>query len=246
MVRRVRSTGPFVGPVGRADNPPGHRLMLLTPRVVRLGEAVLDVVGLADHVKAALARAGGVPVARQVGELDAACHWARTRGAFDGSIGERHVGLVRAPLRAALPGQRRQWAGWLIRRAAPRRTQRSIDGHEQVELALLRAHLGYVHVDVAERVGLERAPSRLVAFPVRRSRDAMALQASAQRRARQLRDRGLQSVRGSRMAAEACAGERPRSWPPAQALAPSSAGQPGPSADPPPSHACATSAPWSG
>ncbi len=45
------------------------------PGVVRLGEAVLDVVGLADHVEAHLARPGGVAVARLLGELDAIAHW---------------------------------------------------------------------------------------------------------------------------------------------------------------------------
>ena len=39
------------------------------PRVVRLGEAVFDVVCLADHVEAHLARPGGVAVARLLGEL---------------------------------------------------------------------------------------------------------------------------------------------------------------------------------
>ena len=41
------------------------------PRVVRLGEPVLDIVGLADHVEAHLARPSGVSVARLLGELDA-------------------------------------------------------------------------------------------------------------------------------------------------------------------------------
>jgi len=40
------------------------------PRVVRLGEPVLDVVGFADHVEAHLSREGGVAVAGLLGELD--------------------------------------------------------------------------------------------------------------------------------------------------------------------------------
>ena len=41
------------------------------PGLVRLGEAVFDVVYLADHVEARLAREGGVPVSWLTGELDA-------------------------------------------------------------------------------------------------------------------------------------------------------------------------------
>ena len=38
--------------------------------MVRFGKPVLDVVRLADHVEAHLARPGGVPVARLLSELD--------------------------------------------------------------------------------------------------------------------------------------------------------------------------------
>ena len=41
------------------------------PRMVRLCEPVLDVVCLADHVEAHLARPGSVPVSGLLGELDA-------------------------------------------------------------------------------------------------------------------------------------------------------------------------------
>ncbi len=60
MVRFIRSTPASAGqalPVG--------------PRMVWLGEPVLDVVGLADHVEAHLAGPGDVAVARLPGELDA-------------------------------------------------------------------------------------------------------------------------------------------------------------------------------
>jgi hypothetical protein len=49
-----------------------HALDLpIGPRVVGLGQALLDPVGLADHVKAHLPGIGGVPVPGPVGELDA-------------------------------------------------------------------------------------------------------------------------------------------------------------------------------
>ncbi|AJR23560.1 hypothetical protein TZ53_07345 [Sphingobium sp. YBL2] len=43
----------------------------VSPWMVRLGEAMLDTVRLADHVKAHLTREGGVPVAGLLSELDA-------------------------------------------------------------------------------------------------------------------------------------------------------------------------------
>ncbi len=54
--------------LNRADHP---RDLTVGPRMVRLGKPVLNVIGLADHVKAHLARPGGVAVAWLLGELDA-------------------------------------------------------------------------------------------------------------------------------------------------------------------------------
>jgi len=48
-----------------------HPLVLTVgPGMVRLGEPVLDAVGLADHVEAHLARPGSVTIARLLSELD--------------------------------------------------------------------------------------------------------------------------------------------------------------------------------
>ena len=49
-----------------------HALDLsIRPRVVGLCQAMLDLIGVADHVEAAEARDHGVPVSRLFGELDA-------------------------------------------------------------------------------------------------------------------------------------------------------------------------------
>ena len=45
------------------------------------------------------------------------------------------------------------------------------------------------------RVAFELRPLRLVALHIRQARDAMSLQTAVQRRSRQMRDRGLQSVK---------------------------------------------------
>lgn len=49
-----------------------HALGLsIHPQVVRLCQAMLDLIGVADHVEAAEARDHGVPVSRLFGKLDA-------------------------------------------------------------------------------------------------------------------------------------------------------------------------------
>jgi hypothetical protein len=63
-----------------------------------------------------------------------------------------------------------------------------------VEFALLGSDLGDVDVEVADRVGLEALAGRLVAIGLGEARDAVAHEAAMQRRARQVRDAGLQGV----------------------------------------------------
>jgi hypothetical protein len=55
-----------------------------------------------------------------------------------------------------------------------------IDGHEQVQLAFGRLHLGDVDVEIADRIGLELHLGRLVAFDFRQATDPMTLQAAMQ------------------------------------------------------------------
>lgn len=71
---------------------------------------------------------------------------------------------------------------------------RTIDGDEQVEPAFGRVNLGQIDMEVAERIGLEARPLGFVAVDLRQSADPMALQAAMQRRAGQVRDRGLERV----------------------------------------------------
>lgn len=61
---------------GRLFDRAVHSLDLtVDPGMVLLGEPVLDVVRLTDHVEAHLPLPGGAAVARLVGELDAVAHW---------------------------------------------------------------------------------------------------------------------------------------------------------------------------
>ena len=53
------------------NSPPDCFLIFMAPRVVRFGQAVLDLVCVADHVEAALPRIDRVAVAGLLGDLDA-------------------------------------------------------------------------------------------------------------------------------------------------------------------------------
>ncbi len=70
----------------------------------------------------------------------------------------------------------------------------AIDGDVEVKLALGSLDFGDVDVDVADRIGFELLPYRLVASDLRQPRDAMTLQAAMQLRVGQMRDRRLQGV----------------------------------------------------
>jgi hypothetical protein len=72
--------------------------------------------------------------------------------------------------------------------------RRAVDRHQHVELALLRAHLGDVDVEVADGIGLELPLGGDLTFGLRQSGDAVALKAAVQRGSRQVRDRRLQSI----------------------------------------------------
>jgi hypothetical protein len=70
-----------------------------------------------------------------------------------------------------------------------------VDGHEQVHLALLGAHLGEVHVQVPDGVVLELLFSRALAvLGQRQAADAVALEQAVQGRTGPPRNAGLQRV----------------------------------------------------
>src|SRR5215217_263911 len=71
---------------------------------------------------------------------------------------------------------------------------RAIDGHKEVELALLGPDLGDLDVEGADRIRLEPLLCGLVALGLGQARDAVTLQAAMQTGARQVRDRGLERI----------------------------------------------------
>jgi hypothetical protein len=72
---------------------------------------------------------------------------------------------------------------------------RSVDCDEQVELALRGSDFGDVDMKIADRVSLEFPLGGGFALDLRQPGDPMPLQAPMKRRARQVGDGGLQSVK---------------------------------------------------
>lgn len=70
----------------------------------------------------------------------------------------------------------------------------AVNGDEEIELSFPSLHSGNVDVKEADGIALEPLSFRLVAVHLRQARDAVALEAPMQCRARQMRDRGLKSV----------------------------------------------------
>jgi hypothetical protein len=67
----------------------------------------------------------------------------------------------------------------------------SVDSDQQVELALLGSHLSKIDVEVADWIRLELLARWLVTIDLGQPADAMTLEATVQRGARQMRDRRL-------------------------------------------------------
>ena len=94
--------------------------------------------------------------------------------------------------------------------------RRPVDPDQEVKPAFAGMDLGDVDVEAVDRIALELATRRFVALDIRQMRDAVALQAAVQGRARQMWDCRLQGVQavlelsparrtGRPRAAEACA-----------------------------------------
>ena len=138
------------------------------PWVVRLGEAMLDIVRLADHVEAHLAREGGVPIARLVGELDAVV----------GQDGVDAIGHGFQQMFEKLPGRS---PVCLLDELSDRELAGAVDADEQVELAFGSLHLGNIDVEEPDWIAFEALTFGLVALDVGQARDAVSLQAPMQR-----------------------------------------------------------------
>jgi len=146
------------GPVHTFDLPVG-------PGMVGLGQPVLDSVDMASAVEGVASKTCGWPlsVLGQVGELDAI-------------VGEHCVDVVRHRIHERFKEGSRSPHICLFDKLDHSELRGSVDGHEQVELAFGRSHLGQVDVEEANRIGVELLPARLIAFHLGQTADAMTFQ----------------------------------------------------------------------
>lgn len=138
------------------------------PRMVRFGEPVLDVVGLADHVETHLTRPGGVAVAGLLGELDAIVGQDRMDAVGHGS---QQV-LEELPRRAPVS---------LVYQLGDRELACAVDADEQVKFASGGLHFSDIYMEEADRVAPEALPLRFVALNIGKAGDAVPLEAPMQR-----------------------------------------------------------------
>ena len=118
--------------------------------MVRLCEPVLDIVRLADHVEAHLARPGGVAVAGLLGELDAPFAFAQDR-----IVREDGVDAIRHGLQQVFQGLPCRPTIGLVDQLRDREFAGAVDADEQVEFAFGGLHLGDIDVEEADRIALE-------------------------------------------------------------------------------------------
>ena len=105
--------------------------LAVCPRMVRLGQPVLDAVRFADHVEAHRPGIDGVPVARLICELDPV-------------IGQNRVDLVRHSLRHVLEELPGSLSGSRCNELGDGELGSPVDADEHVELAFAGLYLGNV------------------------------------------------------------------------------------------------------
>ncbi len=117
-------------PLDRAVHP---LHLTVGPRVVRLGQPVLDVVCFADHVEAHLTLSGGVTVARLLGKLDAV-------------VSQDRANPVRHRFQQVFKELPRRSSIRLVDELSDRELTRAVDADEQVEFAFGCLNLGDINV----------------------------------------------------------------------------------------------------
>ncbi len=109
-------------------------------------------------------------------------------------VGEHGVdGIGNGGSRGAQKKQRRCGA-WRVHAVGHRRIAGLINGHEEIELTLLGAHLGDIDMEVSNEMLLELLPGWLVSLDIGQAADAMRLETAVQGRTGQARHGGLEGV----------------------------------------------------
>src|SRR4029077_16291949 len=161
---------------GRFLDRPVHALDLTVgPRVLDLGQPMFDPVLPAVYVEHMRhgSRRRAIRIAWREGELNAI-------------VGENRVDLVRDSRNQGLEEDGGGRPPSLFHQLHEGEFAGAVDGDIEVELALSGLDLGDVDMEEADRVGLELFLLGLGPFNIRQSADTVTLQASMQRRARQM------------------------------------------------------------
>jgi len=138
--------------------------LAVRPGMVHFRQPVLDFVFAAYAIEDMFERHG---VRGSFGELNAV-------------VGQDRVDLVRACLDQMAQELRGVHLAGLFVKLDEDELRRAVDGDEHVELAVLRADLGDVDMEVADRIGFELLSWRAFSLEVRHSGDVMALEQPVQ------------------------------------------------------------------
>jgi len=147
---------------------PIHALDLAVgPRMLRLGQAVIDVVLGAGVFEGVCPEA--LPLGHSLFDLkDGRASSARGRE-VDAVVGENGMDLVGDCGDEMLKEVGSDSGGRLLMQFDKGELRCSIDGDEEMQLALFGAHFGDVDVEVADRIGFELALDAFAIFHVRQS-----------------------------------------------------------------------------
>ena len=156
-----------------------HALDLtIRPRMVWLGQPMVDTIGFADEIKPHLAEGHAVPVSRLLCELDAV-------------VRKNGVDFVGYGIKEMFEEFPRCFAVGFLNELRNRELAGSVNGDKEIELAFFGPNFGDIDMEIADRISFELLPFGFVAAHIRQSGNAMPLEATMQRRACQMRDRRL-------------------------------------------------------
>jgi hypothetical protein len=168
---------------GFLDGPVHPFDLSVGPGMVGLGQTVVDPITKTDAIEGMSTPSSrkSSTVLRQIGELDSV-------------VGEHGVDAVRNGFDERFEEARGRLHIGLFNKFDHSELRGPVDGHEEVELAFGRSHLGQVDMEEADRIAVELLPPGLVSLHLWQPADAMPFQATVQRGACQRWNRGLQGV----------------------------------------------------
>ncbi len=170
-----RSVHPRDLAVCRENSPLDCFLILQTPGVVGLGQAVLDPVGFADHVETHWPGANGVAVPGLLSELNAPRHCLSDQWRSKGSIREKGVDLVGHSLEHRRENLPSGAPVSLVCELRHGELAGAVDADKEIQLAFSGLHFGDVDMKEPDGVAIELLTLWFVAFDIGQARYAFAI-----------------------------------------------------------------------